>query len=250
MYERGGALELRLFKDIDYIAALLPPGGGYNSVDPRFLSLFNTINIIFPNKENIEKIYNTILKHHLKDFPQDIKDLTPKITQATLQIYLTICEKLPRTPIKFHYIFNLRDLSKVYQGLTKSTLQEFSKKDDFLRLWRNETLRSFYDRLITFEDRRLVNDETLGNMVRDHFGPDQVEQVMKDPLLFGEFMKVQPLDPNFEDPSVYQVLENFEVVKKKCDDMLGDYNDEDSSKEMNLVLFDDALDHIIKLVRI
>jgi len=250
MYERGGALELRLFKDIDYIAALLPPGGGYNSVDPRFLSLFNTINIIFPNKDNIEKIYNTILRHHLKDFPQEIKDLTPKITQATLQIYLTICEKLPRTPIKFHYIFNLRDLSKVYQGLARSTLQEFSKKEDFLRLWRNETLRSFYDRLISFEDRVLVNDETISAMVRDHFGPDQVEATMKDPILYGDFMKVQPLDPNFEDPKVYQALEDFVIVKKKCDDMLGDYNDDDPSKEMSLVLFDDALDHMIKLIRI
>ena len=249
MYERGGALELRLFKDCDFISALLPPGGGYNSVDPRFLSLFNCINVIFPNKDNIEKIYNTILRNHLKDFPQEIKDLTPKITQATLQIYLTVCEKLPRTPIKFHYIFNLRDLSKVYQGLARSTL-EIQRKEDFLRLWRNECLRSFYDRLTTEEDRILVNDETIAGVVRDHFGGDMVEGVMKEPLLFGDFMKVQPLDPNFEDPKTYQALENFQIVKKKCDDMLNDYNDEDSSKEMNLVLFDDALDHIIKLIRI
>jgi len=37
---------------------MLPPGGGTNIVDPRFLSLFNCFTILFPSKENIERIYN------------------------------------------------------------------------------------------------------------------------------------------------------------------------------------------------
>lgn len=250
MYERGGGLELRLFKDIDFICALLPPGGGYNSVDPRYLSLFNCINILFPNKENIEKIYNTILKSHLVNFPQEIKDQTPKITSATLQIYLTICEKLPRTPIKFHYIFNLRDLSKVYQGMCRSTLQEYSKKEEFLRLWRNETLRSFYDRLINEDDRNLVDNETIPEIIREFIGAEFIEPVMKNPIIYGDFMQANPLEPSLEDPQLYKPLESWAVIKKKCDDMLNDYNEEDSSKEMNLVLFDDALDHLVKLIRI
>lgn len=49
MYERGGQLELRTFKDLFFITALLPPGGGYNAVDPRYLSLFNAINVTFPD---------------------------------------------------------------------------------------------------------------------------------------------------------------------------------------------------------
>jgi len=45
---------------------MLPPGGGTNSVDPRFMSLFSCFNIIFPSKENVETIYNSILLTHLQ----------------------------------------------------------------------------------------------------------------------------------------------------------------------------------------
>ena len=74
----------------------------------------------------------------------------------TLKLYRQIVELLPRTPVKFHYIFNLRDLSRVYEGLTRSTIDKFSTKDSIIRLWRNEALHVFNDRLINEEDRIVV----------------------------------------------------------------------------------------------
>jgi dynein heavy chain len=65
-------------------------------------------------------------------------------------------EKLPRTPLKFHYIFNLRDLSKVYEGLLNTTVDKFQTREKFIRLWRNESMRVFSDRLIDNTDRDLV----------------------------------------------------------------------------------------------
>jgi dynein heavy chain len=51
---------------------MLPPGGGTNNVDPRFLSLFAIFNIIFPTQETVERIYNSILKCHLKPFKEEL----------------------------------------------------------------------------------------------------------------------------------------------------------------------------------
>jgi dynein heavy chain len=108
---------------------MTPPGGGNNPVDPRLMSLYSTFNITFPSREAIEKIYTSILEKHVAEFTEDIRQIVPKVTTATLSLYFSICEKLPRTPVKFHYIFNLRDLSRVYEGLTLTTIDKCSTKE-------------------------------------------------------------------------------------------------------------------------
>lgn len=43
--------------------------------------------------------------------------VSDKLTRCTLALYKNIVQDLPPTPSKFHYIFNLRDLSRVFNGL-------------------------------------------------------------------------------------------------------------------------------------
>ena len=63
---------------------------------------------------------------------------------------------LPPTPSKFHYIFNLRDLSRIYSGLCLTTPDRFDKVEQLLRVWRNEAMRVIFDRLISDVDKELV----------------------------------------------------------------------------------------------
>jgi len=68
-----------------------------------------------------------------------------------------VVRDLPPTPSKFHYIFNLRDLSRIYHGLTMTTPDRFDQVHQFLRVWRNECIRVFFDRLISDVDRLVVH---------------------------------------------------------------------------------------------
>ena len=249
MYERGGNLDPRYVKDTQFLAALLPPGGGINKVDPRFISLFSVFNISFPPQETIEKIYSTILRGSLQGFPEEVQQLCSKLTQATLKLYNQIVEMLPRTPLKFHYIFNLRDLSRIYEGLCRAKIDKFPRKEGFIRLWRNECLRVFSDRLIVDVDRKLVGEQLIPALLKEFF-PDSQERAMEDPILFGDYLKAAPADPEVENPHLYEDLGDFANVEKKFKQILVDYNDDETHKEMQLVLFNDALDHLTKIMRI
>lgn len=46
-----------------------------------------------------------------------VKDLNEPLIDATISVYTTITSQLLPTPAKSHYTFNLRDLSKVFQGM-------------------------------------------------------------------------------------------------------------------------------------
>lgn len=68
-----------------------------------------------------------------------------------------IIKDLPPTPSKFHYIFNLRDLSRIYHGMCLTTSDRFTKVEQFLRVWRNECLRVISDRLISDTDKNYLH---------------------------------------------------------------------------------------------
>ncbi|KAI4888942.1 hypothetical protein NFI96_027441 [Prochilodus magdalenae] len=186
MYDRGKELNCKQLKDLGFIAAMGKAGGGRNEVDSRFISLFSVFNIPFPEEEALHLIYSSILKGHTRPFEECIQNLCDKLTFCTLELYKTIIKDLPPTPSKFHYIFNLRDLSRVYNGLTLTNAERFLTVTQFVRVWRNECLRVFHDRLINQTDKAL--------------------------------------------------------------EILEEYNE--NQTRMNLVLFDDALDHLTRIHRI
>ena len=111
-----------------------------------------------------------------------------KSTQATLELYHYVLDVLPPTPSKFHYIFNLRDLSRIFQGMSQSTANEIDSESAFVRLWRNEVLRVFHDRLVDANDRSLVKQK-IESLVIDYFDYDEKisKHALVDPVLFADF---------------------------------------------------------------
>lgn len=81
-------------------------------------------------------------------FQDAVRKSSEVITLSTIEIYVRIStEKLP-IPSKFHYTFNLRDVSKVFQGLLMVKPGVVRDVDTSTRLWLHEVSRVFYDRLI------------------------------------------------------------------------------------------------------
>jgi dynein heavy chain len=72
----------------------------------------------------------------------------------TLKVYNQVLTgPLKPTPSRSHYTFNLRDVSKVAQGLCAASKRDYAQPVHVVRLWAHENVRVFSDRLIDEKDR-------------------------------------------------------------------------------------------------
>jgi dynein heavy chain len=58
-------------------------------------------------------IFGSMFNQKLQEFEEDIKPIGDAITNATIEMYFAIQHKFKPTPTRMHYLFNLRDISKV-----------------------------------------------------------------------------------------------------------------------------------------
>ncbi|NWI34931.1 DYH10 protein, partial [Sula dactylatra] len=176
-------------------------------------------------------------------FNESISTISDKITACTLELYKMIICDLPPTPSKFHYIFNLRDLSRVvYNGLILTTPERFQTVTQMVRVWRNECLRVFHDRLINEADKALVQGH-IKKLIEENFR-DDLEQAMRDPILFGDFRMAL----SGGERRIYEDIQDYDAAKALFQETLEEYNE--VNIKMNLVLFEDALEHLIHVHRI
>jgi dynein heavy chain, axonemal len=111
------------------------------------------------------------------------------------------------------------------------------------RLWVNESQRVFFDRLINNEDRKwfttlvieLLNRNFRMNMEHDViFGSEKIK--------FGDLLK---LDAPIR---LYEEIRDNNKLMKTLNGLLDEYNVTNSNK-MNLVFFEDAIEHILRISR-
>ncbi|TPX63919.1 hypothetical protein SpCBS45565_g06282 [Spizellomyces sp. 'palustris'] len=242
IYDRGKELNWKYLKDVQLLGAMGTPGGGRNDIDIRFASLFCVFNITFPKENSLLRIYSNILQGHLMPFSEGIKQIGDRLTTITLKLYAEVSKNLMPTPSKFHYIFNLRDISRVYEGLCLATPDHFVETKHFVRLWRNEVLRVFYDRLVTDADRDYVT-KLINRLVLDNFETDE-EYITRNPSLFGDFRHAM----HEETARLYEDLLDFTAVRSIYQEILEEYNEK--FNRMNLVLFEDALEHLTRIHRV
>ncbi|TPX75806.1 hypothetical protein CcCBS67573_g02914 [Chytriomyces confervae] len=232
-------------QDIEIVTCCAPPGGGRNNVTPRLLRHFNMLNIPTPNEHSLTTIFKSIVDGFLKPFSQDVKACSEAIVVSSIDIYRCMCNELLPTPAKSHYTFNLRDLSKVVQGILQVRPATCQAKLDIVKTFCHEASRVFHDRLIDDSDRAYYNN-LLSGLVDKNFSVSLPKEAMSEkPIMFGDFSKKGvPAEER-----QYVEFQDMNTLNTLLEEYLEEYN-VTMNKELRLIFFLDAKQHITRISRI
>lgn len=225
--------------DVVFLAAAGIPGGGRNDVTMRLTSRFHLLCQPTVSETSTRRIFGSILYGFLRQWEsEEILQLYSKLISATKDCFERITlEKLP-TPTRSHYTFNLRDFSKVIQGIMQVSPNGISTSEEFLRLFIHEVSRTFHDRLVDNDDRKWWWS-TVEKVVRNEFNIEWDEEFSG--LIFGDYTR--------NDRALYQEIKDQELVQDVLREFQGNFNLE-YNKEVELVFFKDAVNHVSRICRI
>ncbi|XP_015126095.2 dynein heavy chain 12, axonemal [Diachasma alloeum] len=251
--------EKLLIYDTMFVCAMGPPGGSRQEIYHRFLRHFNLYSINNFSDDSVTKIFTNLALVGLKrnGFAADVMSTVVCLVNATLDVFKNASEFLRPTPAKSHYLFNLRDFSRVIRGCAMIKKESVESKTTFTRLWVHEILRVFGDRLIDQSDRQWLfrqMRDTVQRIIRENFEVvfehlpkenDQINEVSLQNLIFGNFM-----DPDaIQEDKRYEEVASMEEFKMVATLSLEDYNTTHRNK-MDIVLFRYALEHLARVCRI
>ncbi|XP_049782826.1 dynein axonemal heavy chain 7-like [Schistocerca cancellata] len=258
-FDQGHWYDLRtggkiFLQNILFFAAMRLPAGIHQCVTKRLL---HHLNVYFMNNfsdETVTKIFSSTLMTNLKKngFAADVMSTVQNIVQATLSVYTSVMKTLRPTPANSHYIFNLRDFSRVIQGCSLIRKESADNKQFFTRLWVHEVLRVYYDRLVDQKDRTWLFEKIVscvGENFNERFKEtfdnlkDNSGQVTEECLRNLIFVNCVDGEKKYE-----EVL-NFDKFLNVAVTALDQYN-KDQTNKLNIVLFKFALEHLSRICRI
>jgi len=227
--------------DVVLVSAMGPPGGGRAIVTQRMQRQFNILTYTDMNFKDITTIFSTLINAFFSNFNSEVKKSVDGLIEIQLQVYDKVLNgPLKPTPNKSHYTFNLRDISKVFQGVTLMNSKTCSNPIHLVRVWIHENKRVFGDRLNDEPDRKFLDDMLL-EKAQSQFKLTKEDIYNTERIIFGDFMEGIDLETR-----IYKQIDDLRVMQTKIEEYLDEYNSQHKT-QMPLVMFLDACDHVARI---
>ena len=213
----------------------------------RLLRHFNLFNFPDMSKETMTRIFKKILEWGFASYSATWQQQIGTMTELTIETYQKAVQVLLPLPRKAHYLFNMRQVSEIIQGLFSVPAEVIESQREKLtslkRLWLHEVMRVFSDRLINEEDKDLFVSECLTFEGSSFFNESDIQSASS--IIFCNFV-----NPDLEDP-VYMESKSNELLRISLQQVVEQYNAKSSGREkLSVLRFDYLLRHMAHVSRI
>ncbi|NXG00742.1 DYH9 protein, partial [Sakesphorus luctuosus] len=235
-------LTLKEITNVQYVSCMNPTAGSF-TINPRLQRHFCVLALSNPEQGALARIYSTILVQHLRSesFSEAVQKSAQQLIALALGLHRRVATTFLPTAVKFHYVFNLRDFSNIFQGLLFSTPECLKEPQDLLKLYLHESSRVYRDKMVETNDHQIF-DKIQREMVKKFY--DDIEETLeqtKHMNIYCHFAK------GSGEPS-YRPVPTWEELNQVLLEALENYNEVNAA--MNLVLFEDAMCHVCRISRI
>ncbi|XP_065708471.2 dynein axonemal heavy chain 9-like isoform X15 [Patagioenas fasciata] len=235
-------LSLKEITNVQYVSCMNPTAGSF-TINPRLQRHFCVFALSIPGQDALSRIYSTILTQHLTsgNFSGAVQKSAQQLVALALGLHQKVAATFLPTAIKFHYIFNLRDFSNIFQGLLFSTPECLQHPQDLVKLYLHESNRVYRDKMVEEKDYGTFDKiqlETVKKLYDDIEGTLEQTKRMN---IYCHFAK------GVGEPS-YRPVPTWEELNKILVEALDSYNEVNAA--MSLVLFEDAMCHVCRINRI
>eukprot|EP00930_Biecheleria_cincta_P014239 TRINITY_DN1233_c0_g1_i1.p1 TRINITY_DN1233_c0_g1~~TRINITY_DN1233_c0_g1_i1.p1 ORF type:complete len:4262 (-),score=887.85 TRINITY_DN1233_c0_g1_i1:333-13118(-) len=228
--------------DVVMVSAMGPPGGGKTFITERLKRHYTMLSYSDFSVESITQMFTVITSYFFSFFDESVRNLIPSAITSTIAVFKQALADLLPTPSKSHYLFNLRDIWKVFLGMCSLSSKKSNNPQTVARCWSHECQRIFGDRLTDKTDLAWMKTQT-DTAITERFGLTLEEVYTAERLVFGSFL-TQEIDNR-----TYDEIPDMKAMKTSIEEYLDDYN-QVFSINMPLVMFLDACEHCARICRV
>ena len=251
--------DFKCIVDTRIVGAMTTPGNGKIGIPNRLKRHFAIFNVPPPSSAAVNILFGRIMQGRFTDQAHSVAQLAQDLVPLTMTLWGEVQTRMLPTPSKFHYVFSLRDLSKIFQGMLLAQPDRFSDKGGslgrltsaegyLLALWAHECMRVFADKLVSSEEKQWVWT-TIQTVVEEKL-PESISEQLSIPAHFVDFLRDAPIDPVTGEPlgprpSCYETaLDGLPEIRMRVENMMEKMNSETKGSKFELVLFDGMFSYL------
>jgi dynein heavy chain len=198
---------------------------------------------MMPGPDDLRTIYGNVLAGHmeLQGMDKKVLAIAEHLAETAIHLHGEVVHKFLPSAIKFVYNWNMRELTNIFQGVTLSKADDYTKPMQMCKLFVHEAQRVFSDRMVNEEDQ-LKYQDCLKEVTKKWLHSEDQTELHAAPNIFTGFHTITSGE------SKYLPITTFQQLNDCLEGRLLEYNE--SNSIMELVLFQDAMEHIQRICRI